>query len=239
MSSEAEIQRDYYTRTADRYDEWHVIADDEHFRALHLMTAFLDMTGARSLLDVGTGTGRALRFMAEHRPAIELRGLEPVPALIEQAVAAGVPADRIDAGTGNAMPYADGSFDAVCELGVLHHVKHPDEVVAEMTRVARRAILLSDNNCFGWGPWPFRLAKNALGAAGLLQPALRLKNRGRDYMLSDDDGLAYTYSVLSALPLLRRWADEIHVIPTVPHRETWTVPRLTASHLLVCALRRA
>ena len=238
MSSDAEIQRAYYARTADHYDEWHVTEGDEHFRALHLMGGFLDMVDARSLLDVGTGTGRALRYFAERRPELEVRGIEPVPALIERAVEAGVPRERLDEGTGEALPYEDGAFDAACELGVLHHVKHPNAVVAEMTRVARRAILLSDNNCYGWGRWPLRLAKNVLGATGLLQPALRAKNRGRDYMLSDDDGLAYTYSVLSALPVLRAWADEVHVIPTVPDRETWFAPRFTASHVLVCALRR-
>lgn len=236
-SSESEIQRAYYARTADRYDDWHVADDDEHFRALGLMMPFLDLVGARTLLDVGTGTGRALRYFAEHRPALETRGLEPVPALAEKAVEAGVQPGTIDIGDGLTMPYADDAFDAVCELGVLHHIADPNAVVREMTRVASRAILLSDNNCFGWGRWPLRLAKNVLGVTGLLQPALRVKNGGRSYMLSEDDGLAYTYSVLSALPVLRPWADEVHVIPTLPGRETWQAPRLTASHLLVVALR--
>lgn len=238
MSEDARIQRAYYERTADRYDEWHVAPGDEHYRALHFISGFVDMLGLRSALDVGTGTGRGMLHLRERHPQLEVRGVEPVAALVERAVQKGVPREDVDIASGERLPYEDGRFDAVLELGVLHHVARSRAVVEEMTRVARRAVFLSDNNCFGWGDWKRRLAKNALGAAGLLRPAIRLKNRGRTYMVSEDDGLAYTYSVLDEMPLLREWADEVVVIPTAWTDRSWWMPRLTASHVLVCALRR-
>jgi SAM-dependent methyltransferase len=41
------------------------------------------------------------------------------------------------------LPYADGEFDLVCATEVLEHVPGPEQVVAEMARVAARNLLVS------------------------------------------------------------------------------------------------
>jgi len=66
MSDPVRLQREYYRRTAERYDSWH-LNDPEHAFALAFMTSMINFLGVRSVLDVGTGTGRvplALRCKA-------------------------------------------------------------------------------------------------------------------------------------------------------------------------------
>jgi SAM-dependent methyltransferase len=228
------IQHAYYTDTAGIYDSLHVHEGDEHYRALAFMSALISLHGLESVVDVGTGTGRALTYLAERHPGLKLTGVEPVEALAEVAVSRGIAPESIVSARGEALPFEDGSFDAACELGVLHHVREPNAVVREMTRVARRAVFLSDNNRFGWGGLGRRLAKYGLHKLRLWDAALYVKTRGRGYMLSDDDGLAYSYSVFDSYDVLDEWADEILVIPTLG---SWRFPLLTADHVLLCALR--
>lgn len=38
--------------------------------------------------------------------------------------------------------FTDNSFDVVTEMGILHHVAEPERVVAEMLRVAKKAIFI-------------------------------------------------------------------------------------------------
>ena len=46
---------------------------------------------------------------------------------------------------------------------MLHNVPSPDRVIAEMLRVARVAVFMSDSNDYGIGSPPKRLMKYALG----------------------------------------------------------------------------
>ena len=235
--SAREIQRRYYTETASQYEALHVAEGDEHFRALELMAGFLADEGCQSVLDVGTGTGRAMAWLRHNRPELDVYGLEPVEALIERAVEDnGVPRESITIGSGEQLPFADDSFDAVCEFGVLHHVPRPELVIREMTRVARRAVFISDDNRFGFGPYPLRVVKLALARVGLWKLADRVRTRGRGYRVTDHDGLAYSYSVYDTLAELERWADRVVVLPTMQDRPGRS-PLLTSSRVLACALR--
>src|SRR5207253_1727294 len=104
-----------------------------------------------SLLDVGAGTGRGIKFFMERNPDLKIVSIEPVQALIDEAIKGGVPEGIVAQGRGEALPFNDRAFDAVCEFGVLHHASNPDEVLAEMMRVARKAVFISDTNRFGQG----------------------------------------------------------------------------------------
>jgi SAM-dependent methyltransferase len=233
-----ELQKSYYTRTAAAYDAAHE-NEPEHRLALAHISSFVDALGIRSVLDVGTGTGRALRHLAAANPDLHLRGVEPVASLRERAIADhGVPADWLVEGSGEALPFPAASFDAVCEIAVLHHVPDPHSVVEEMMRVARRAIFLSDENRFGHGSLPARLAKVALWKAGAWSAADRVRTRGRGYMVSEGDGVSWSYSVYDSYDALHDWADRIVLIPTLPEdRRTWLSPLLSSSKVLLCAVR--
>jgi SAM-dependent methyltransferase len=234
-----QIQQDHYAETASSYDEQFVHEGDEHYVALDFISSLIDGNGYRSVLDVGSGTGRGVKQLADRHQGVEVRGVEPVRALIEQAERAnGVPEGSIVEGSGESLPFADDSFDAVCELGVLHHVAKPEELVAEMTRVARRAIFLSDENRFGRGRRVARIARLALWQTGLWPLAYRLRHGGTPYHLNEGDGgVAYSYSVYDSLGQLNEWADRVFVVPTVSTPKSWGHPLLGASHALLCALR--
>jgi SAM-dependent methyltransferase len=61
----------------------HVDENDEHFFALSFMVAAIDYLQVRSILDVGSGTGRALHYIKRHRPDVRVLGIEPVKELRE------------------------------------------------------------------------------------------------------------------------------------------------------------
>jgi len=101
--------------------------------------SILRMLDAQSVLDVGTATGRNLRDLEEGLPHLSVCGVEPVAALVEQAIQKGNDAfGPIYQASGEKLPFPDGSFDVVCEFAVLHHAHDPSAVVREMLRVAKK-----------------------------------------------------------------------------------------------------
>src|SRR5260370_23809871 len=234
-TSERSFHARYYTQTAHLYQQMHVSDGDEHATALRYLGGFLDTLRLVSILDVGTGTGRAIAFVRENNPRVHAVGTELIAALLSQAVEEGqLPPTCLVRGSGYDLPFADKSFDAVCEFGMLHHVKDPNAVIDEMIRVARSAIFLSDSNRFGQGRMFGRYMKLMLARAGLWRAANYLKSGGRAYMISEGDGLSYSYSVFDSFDKLAAWADRVVVVPTSPAQSgTWLHPLLTSSHVLM------
>lgn len=232
-------QARYYADTAVNYDQMHSNEEDrEHLVALSYISDFIGALGIASVLDVGCGTGRGHRYLADRHPDLEIRGIDPVPELLGEAISSGVPAEAVQIGSGKSIPFPSASFDAVMEIGVLHHIDRPALVIQEMTRVARKAVFLSDFNRFGNGPMWVRLTKLALHRAGLWPMVWRVMTRGRGYGVSAGDGVFYSYSVFDSAPTLARWAERLISIPTSPSSSaTMLSPLLSNSHVLLCALR--
>ncbi len=85
-----------------------------------------------------------------------------------------------------------------------------------------------------------RLFKLALYKTGLWGVANYLKTGGKGYLITDGDGLAYSYSVYDSFPLLSHWADRLILIPQDSQKfASWFHPLLTSSAILVCALKGA
>lgn len=227
----------YYAETASVYDQMHVSADDEHYVALKYLTQLADGSDISSVLDVGCGTGRAMKYLSER--GIDAWGLEPVPELIGEAISKhGLDVHSFVCGTGENLPFAAQSFDAVCEFGMLHHVPDSEKVVKEMMRVARKAIFISDSNRFGQGRMIARLVKLSLAKTGLWRPFNFIKTRGKGYTILEGDGLTYSYSVYDSYRQLAEWATKIILIPTSPQTTaSWSQPLLTSAHVLLCAFR--
>jgi ubiquinone/menaquinone biosynthesis C-methylase UbiE len=153
---------------------------DEHTIALAHMHALSGAYGIRSFLDVGNGTGKTVEFLLKR--GYEVKGIEPVTALIEVGLRKGRYTPNIVLeGYGDKLPFPDKSFDAVCEYGALHHVKYPERVIAEMMRVSRKAVFISDSNRYGQGNYITRRLKYLLNVAHLWKCAYALRTQGKGY----------------------------------------------------------
>ena len=141
-------------------------------------------------------------------------------------------------GVGESLPFADRSFDAVCEFSTLHHVHDPAPVVREMLRVARKVVLIADSNRFGQGSMTTRLIKFALYKTGLWRAYWLFGTRGKGYIMDEGDGLAYSYSVYDSYDLVALWADRIILVPANPgNAPSWFHPILNRDAILLFAFK--
>ncbi|QPN59113.1 methyltransferase domain-containing protein [Synechococcus sp. CBW1002] len=58
----------------------------------------------------------------------------------------GIDPSRLHEGDSLHLPLSDESFEWVVETGVLHHIRDRKRAVAEMARVARHGMLISDTH---------------------------------------------------------------------------------------------
>jgi ubiquinone/menaquinone biosynthesis C-methylase UbiE len=216
MRDEIAIQRDYYQKTADRYDDMHVNSDAEHDFALAFMLSMVDFFSIGSMLDIGSGTGRALLRAKKAYPNLKVLGVEPSSELRKVGYVKGLSQNELIDGDAQKLDFSDGAFDLVCEFAALHHIPEPSKAVSEMLRVARKAVFISDSNNFGQGGFVSRTVKQTLRSLGLWKVADFVKTRGRGYMISEGDGLAYSYSVFSDYPEISRRCKSVHLLNTLP-----------------------
>jgi len=236
-----EIQRRYYSENAGRYDHMHTHEGSQDGFSAKFVPAILRMLDARSVLDVGTATGKGMRDLKEAMPDLFVCGVEPVAALVQEAARNGnIASGPILQASGEALPFADHSFDVVCEFGILHHVGNPAAVVREMLRVASKAVLISDSNRFGQGSLAMRFVKLVLYKLRLWDAYNYLRTGGKGYRITEGDGLAYSYSVYDSLEQVSQWADRLVLIPLPSDARksaSWFHPLVTSGGVLLCAFR--
>lgn len=227
------LQRAYYASTAATYDDAHIEAS-EHRLGLQLMLATIRHYEFGSVLDVGSGTGRALTFIKRELPTVTVVGIEPSAELRAIGHQKGLTADELREGDALRLPFDDQSFDLVCEFSALHHIAQPARAISEMLRVAKRGIFISDTNNFGQGGPVVRSIKQAINAAGLWSIADWIKTGGRGYSVSEGDGVAYSYSVFNDWPQIRQHCRIVHVVNT---DGAGINPYRTAAHVAVVGLK--
>lgn len=215
VKTEIDIQRAYYARTASAYDNMHVSDHDEHGFALAYMISVIDFFGIESILDIGSGTGRALRTIQNKMPHVKIVGIEPSHELRKIGYSKGLSASDLIDGDAMNLQFSDGSFDLVCEYGALHHIPNPHLAVSEMLRVSKKAIFISDANNFGQGSLVSRCVKQLINAFGFWPLADYIKTKGNGYTISDGDGLAYSYSVFNNYQQIKSACKSVHCINTV------------------------
>jgi ubiquinone/menaquinone biosynthesis C-methylase UbiE len=214
MPSAVRVQRAYYAETAHKYDDIHKHEYDEHGLAIAYMMAMMEFFGVGSVLDVGSGTGFTLLKLKEKMPHIKVLGVEPSPAQRAIGYSKGLSETDLIDGDAMRLAFADGSFDLVCEFGALHHMPSPGLAIAEMLRVARKAIFICDSNNFGQGRKFSRFLKQVIDAFGLWPAANLIKTKGRGYTLSEGDGVTYSYSVFSNYKQISQHCTSIYLLST-------------------------
>lgn len=233
--NEIEIQQRYYAETASKYDSMHLEEQDEHFFALSFLIGAIGFLDIRSVLDIGSGTGRAIHFLKKQCPQLRIVGIEPVAELREIGYSKGLSRDELIDGDALNLAFDEKEFDVVCEFGVLHHIKKPELAVAEMLRVSSKAIFISDSNNFGQGSATARSVKHALNWLRLWKLADLIKTRGKGYSISEGDGLAYSYSVFNNYAQIREQCKSVHLLNT---RDGFINPYKTAGHVALLGIKQ-
>ncbi len=115
--------------------------------ARYLMKGFLEgvtslyrRTGARTVLEVGCGEGKLAHHLVTEGGAPE----RFVATDVEVAQVHGVdPRIEVRAASAYELPFADRSFELVVCCEVLEHLERPMVALAELARVASRAVIVS------------------------------------------------------------------------------------------------
>lgn len=97
-----------------------------------------ESAGGKRVLDYGCGNGYVLARYAEN--GADVVGVDITDKAVELS------RKRFEVGglegtflrnDGRTVPLADGSFDIVCSMGVLHHIPDPGDVISELHRVLK------------------------------------------------------------------------------------------------------
>lgn len=169
--------------------------------------------GALTLLDVGTGLADiplGARLAAERRGiALSAIGVDAAPALLR---AAGARLDAAACADARRLPFGDASVDVVLCSQLLHHFEDHElgEVLAELTRVARRRVIVSD------------LRRSVVAAAGFWLVSWPL----RFHAVTRHDGVTSVLRGFTARELARHVRDATGAVPEVRRHPGF---RLTAT----------
>ncbi|MCB2109161.1 MAG: class I SAM-dependent methyltransferase [Rhodobacteraceae bacterium] len=117
-----------YDRIGTTYTSWR--RSDPHIAA----AIDLALGSAQTVLNVGAGTGS---YEPANRQVI---AVEPSAVMIAQRAAQAAPVVRAVA---EALPFADGAFDAAMAILTVHHWQDLRRGLAELRRVARRVVVLT------------------------------------------------------------------------------------------------
>jgi SAM-dependent methyltransferase len=95
------------------------------------------LTGAQSILDVGSSNGRLITQLTAG-----LAGARVVGVDVHVQPDSIIPIEHYD---GITLPFPSGSFDSVVLIDVLHHADDPPRLLLEAARVAKHHVLIKDH----------------------------------------------------------------------------------------------
>ena len=122
------------------------------------LQAIADMVqSGSSLLDIGCGEGDLLSWLAEHKQ-VSGRGIELSQSGVNRSIARGLSVIQGDADT-DLQYYPDQAYDYAVLGQTIQTLRQPQEVVRQLVRIARHAIVSVPN----FGHWKNRLYLAMMG----------------------------------------------------------------------------
>ncbi len=105
-------------------------------RIFSRLLAAVDYSQGDLALDIGCGTGRWTRALAD--AGLKVSGLDVSPSMVERARQIS-PSLTFDVASATSLPAGDGSVQVASSITVLHHLKHREQelAAAELARVVR------------------------------------------------------------------------------------------------------
>ncbi|MBV9170309.1 MAG: ubiquinone/menaquinone biosynthesis methyltransferase [Chloroflexi bacterium] len=142
-----------FGRIATRYDFMNTLmtgGQDARWRRI-----VADAVGhAEQVLDVGTGTGKLARAIAQRHPTANVVGVDFALPMLHHAA----PSQRLACADATRLPFADATFDAVVSAFLVRNLANIRNGIAEQVRVLRpggRLVILETTP--GPGGWLGRL----------------------------------------------------------------------------------
>ncbi len=120
-------------------------------RELEMILRLLQLRTGESVLEVGSGTGYFLRQLAGR--GARCTGIEPSPDMLSAALKRAHEDIDYVAGCGEALPFADGRFDALLYMTTLEFVQDVSSALREAARVVRPGGRLVFGVLNAEGPW--------------------------------------------------------------------------------------
>src|ERR1700722_20033569 len=130
------------------FDTWAAVYDSQPNPLFTLEERYLKRLlpeiAGRNVLDAGCGSGRWLRYLANHHPD-SLKGFDPSSEMLRAAAGKKTSADLV-VGSCEEIPFPEQSFDLILSSFVLSHVGNLSQCATELHRVAREGcdLFLSD-----------------------------------------------------------------------------------------------
>ncbi len=179
-------------------------------RVADAFLAWIAMQPQRNWLDVGCGTGALCQRILEKQSPARIVGVDPSDGFIAHARAhISDPRASFQVGDAQALPFANGEFDAAVPGLVLNFVPDQRKAVAEMRRVVRPGGAVA---AYVWDyAGEMQLMRKFWDAAITLDPAARDLDEGVRFPSCKPDALA----ALFAQAGLRDIATQAVDVPTV------------------------
>ena len=169
------------TTTATKYDQWYQnskgrYADTEE---QELFLRLVQPRRGQSLLDIGCGTGRNLKFFMEL--GLDVTGVDSSEPMLQIAARKLDPKVKLYLEPANKLSFDDNSFDIVTLINVLEFLRDPAGVLKEAVRVSRNKVYIGVLN-----------KASILSIARRIQGRFRksIYNQARFYTLWEIEGMA-------------------------------------------------
>lgn len=146
-----------------RFNDWSATYGDDRISPWFncyqsLAMSKLNIEGGTGFLDVGCGTGWAVRGAVKRLRSGKSCGIDISPKMVDKAIALSRLIDNVEFRQGNseAIPYLDETFSSILCTCSFHHYQKPVRALSEMKRVMKKAgtlVILDAARDVSWAIW--------------------------------------------------------------------------------------